>query len=376
MGYILFVITFIYSVLIIAFIIGFQRLKLVKKKINQPKTSFSILIPFRNETKHLPQLLESLSRLEYPLELFEILFIDDASSDNSKQFIEDFKIENAIHNSNILENIRRSNSPKKDAIETAIHQSKYDWILTTDADCVIPKNWLLEFDNFLQENDSKMVCAPVTYAVTHSFLGQFQLLDFMSLIGVTIGGFGIGKPFLCNGANLCYSKKAFLEVDGFIGNNNLASGDDIFLLEKMTNKYPSQVHYLKSREAIVSTIPQPTFNELVSQRLRWASKTASYKNWFGKFVGIIVFLMNFSILFLFITMLFKMEYLILFSIVFTLKFFLDLIIIYKTLIFTKQPKNIFFYPFSALLYPFFNVFIVLLTFTKKNYYWKNRYFNA
>ena len=376
MGYILFVITFIYSVLIIAFIIGFQRLKLVKKKINQPKTSFSILIPFRNETKHLPQLLESLSRLEYPLELFEILFIDDASSDNSKQFIEDFKIENAIHNSNILENIRRSNSPKKDAIETAIHQSKYDWILTTDADCVIPKNWLLEFDNFLQENDSKMVCAPVTYAVTHSFLGQFQLLDFMSLIGVTIGGFGIGKPFLCNGANLCYSKKAFLEVDGFIGNNNLASGDDIFLLEKMTNKYPSQVHYLKSREAIVSTIPQPTFNELVSQRLRWASKTASYKNWFGKFVGIIVFLMNFSILFLFITMLFKMEYLIPFSIVFTLKFFLDLIIIYKTLIFTKQPKNIFFYPFSALLYPFFNVFIVLLTFTKKNYYWKNRYFNA
>jgi cellulose synthase/poly-beta-1,6-N-acetylglucosamine synthase-like glycosyltransferase len=362
--------------LIVAFIIGYDKIKLVENKSTQPKNSFSILIPFRNEAENLPQLLDSLSKLEYPLGLFEILFIDDASTDNSKELIENFKIERKIHNSKILKNIRKSNSPKKDAIEIAIHQSKYDWIITTDADCVIPKKWLFQFDDFLQKNDSKMICAPVTYTVNNSFLEQFQLLDFMSLIGVTIGGFGIGKPFLCNGANLCYSKKAFLDVDAFNGNNNLASGDDIFLLEKLTNKYPSQVHYLKSRKAIVTTIPQPTFNELISQRLRWASKTASYKNWFGKFVGIIVFLMNFSILFLFITMLFKTAYLIPFIAVFSIKFIIDFIIIQKTLIFTKQPKNIFFYPFSTLFYPFFNIFIVLLTFIRKKYSWKERYFNT
>jgi biofilm PGA synthesis N-glycosyltransferase PgaC len=373
MLYIFFLITFIYSALIVAFIIGYDKIEPVENKSALPKNSFSILIPFRNEAENLPQLLESLLRLEYPLDLFEILFIDDASTDNSKEIIEKFKLGKT---NKIIENIRRSNSPKKDAIETAIHQSKYDWILTTDADCKIPKNWLLEFDNFLQQNDSKMVCAPVTYTVNNSLLQQFQLLDFMSLIGVTIGGFGIGKPFLCNGANLCYSKKVFLEVDGFNGNNKMASGDDIFLLEKITNKYPSQVHYLKSSEAIVTTIPQPTLNELVSQRLRWASKTSSYDNWFVKLIGITVFLMNLSVLFLFIIMLFKTEYTIPFIAIFSIKFFLDFIIIYKILIFTKQSKNIIFYPFSTLFYPFFNVFIVLLTFIKKKYHWKDRYFNT
>lgn len=372
MIYLIYFITFIYCVLIIAFIIGFDKIKTTERKNKTPKNSFSILIPFRNEAANLPQLLESISKLNYPSELIEFIFINDASSDSSKEIIEKFNLSTILK---VLENNRSSHSPKKDAIETAINQSKYDWILTTDADCVLPKNWLIEFDDFLQKNDSKIICAPVTYKVNSSFLEQFQLVDFISLIGVTIGGFGIGKPFLCNGANLCYSKKTFFEVDGFNGNNNLASGDDIFLLEKISNKYPSKVHFLKSCEATVSTLPQPTFNELISQRLRWASKTTSYDNWFVKFVGISVFLMNLSLLFLLIMMVFKTAYTIPFIMIFTIKFFIDFIIIHKTLILVKQSKNIFFYPFSTLFYPFFNVYIVLLTFISKKYSWKERYFN-
>ena len=144
-----------------------------------------------------------------------------------------------------------------------------------------PKN---TFDNFIQKNKPKTICAPVTYQVKNTLLEQFQLLDFISLIGTTIGAFGIKNPFLCNGANLCYSKKVFFEVKGFDGNNSISSGDDIFLLEKVLEMYPMDVHFLKSKKSIVSTKPEPTLNKLIQQRIRWASKTSATNNWFGKLV--------------------------------------------------------------------------------------------
>ena len=110
------------------------------------------------------------------------------------------------------------------------------------------------------------------------------------MIGCTIGGFGIKKPFMCNGANLCYSKEIFHELNGFEGNNHLASGDDIFLLEKMFKHFPKKTKYLKSDKALIITSAEPTLKKLFQQRIRWASKSTSYSNRFTKIVGLIVLL--------------------------------------------------------------------------------------
>ena len=118
----------------------------------------------------------------------------------------------------------------------------------------------------------------------------------MSLIGSTIGSFGIKKPFICNGANLCYSKKIFIELNGFSGNEAIASGDDIFLLEKMIEKYPAKLHYLKIEEATVLTHSESTWRHFLNQQIRWASKSASYSNVFSKFIGIIILSENLLIL--------------------------------------------------------------------------------
>jgi len=376
MIYIAFLITVAYTILIASFIISFDRVKLFKTDNFNPKNTFTVIIPFRNEVENLQNLLESLSALDYPKELFEIILVNDDSSDNSVEIVEQFKVQNLKLKIHIIENIRKSNSPKKDAIETAIKKSKYHWIVTTDADCIVPEKWLQMFDSFIQKNDVKMICAPVTYSIKNSFLEQFQLLDFMSLIGATIGGFGIKKPFLCNGANLCYSKKSFHKVNGFEGNNNIASGDDIFLLEKMNATFPSEVHFLKSFDSVVFTKPQHTFKQLISQRIRWASKTSSYNNWFGKFVGVSVLLIN-----LFLVILLLLTFLKLFSwkvflALFLIKFCIDFTLITKTLSFTKQAKNIVFYPIITVFYPFFIVFITFLSLFKINFEWKERIFNS
>ena len=251
MIYIAILISIIYSALIVAFIIGFKKLEIFKNGNSAPKNTFSIVIAFRNEAKNLPTLLQSLSKLQYPTNLFEILLVNDNSTDEFELIIADFmKLYPQIHIT-LYNNKEKTNSPKKDAISLGIKQSQFEWIVTTDADCIIPVKWLQAFNHFIEEKKPLFISAPVKFKNENSFLFHFQNLNFMSLIGSTIGSFGIKKPFICNGANLCYSKKIFIELNGFSGNEAIASGDDIFLLEKMIEKYPAKLHYLKIEEATV-----------------------------------------------------------------------------------------------------------------------------
>ncbi|MDF1518293.1 MAG: glycosyltransferase, partial [Lutibacter sp.] len=196
----------------------------MKNKNFFPKNRFSIVIPFRDEAHNLPNLLNSVSVLNYPSELYEILLVNDDSQDNFNQIIEEFNKQNPKLNLHLIQNIRKTQSPKKDAINTAINLSNFEWIVTTDADCLVPKLWLQLFDQFIEEEKPVFISASVKFITQNSFLFHFQNLNFTSLMGSTIGGFGIGNPFMCNGANLCYHKKTFLELNGFEGNDNIASG--------------------------------------------------------------------------------------------------------------------------------------------------------
>ena len=80
---------------------------------------------------------------------------------------------------------------------------------------------------------------------------------------------------MSNGANSCFNKSVFLEQKGFSGNERIASGDDIFLLEKIISKYPKGVAFIKSQDAIVLTKSENTWRELINQKIRWAAKATS-----------------------------------------------------------------------------------------------------
>jgi cellulose synthase/poly-beta-1,6-N-acetylglucosamine synthase-like glycosyltransferase len=362
----------LYSILIIAFIIGFDRVEIFKFTSDIPKSRFSIIIPFRNEAQNLNTLLASLSELNYPSSLFEILLVDDDSEDDSVHLISTF-IDHARIDIKIIKNIRMSDAPKKDAIETALRQAKFDWIVTTDADCLVPENWLQTIDAFIQEYEPKCIVAPVNYRIEESFLDKFQLLDFLSLQASTIGGFGINKPFLCNGANLCYEKQAFFDVKGFTGNTHIASGDDIFLFEKMLDKYPGSIHFLRSDEAIVTTKPASNLRKLFSQRIRWAAKSTAYKNNFAKFVVITVLSMNTLLVITLLLAIFNMFHWQLFLLLIFIKLSLDFVLIKKVSNFYKQPVPFFHYIISGLLYPFFSMFVAIVS-VQSNYSWKGRTF--
>lgn len=366
-------ITIAYLILIGYLIVGFDKIKRFVLKDISAKTKFTVIIPFRNEAEKLPMLLQSISELNYPKALFEIIFIDDESEDHSVEVIKTISKKVGIEETliSIIKNERKTKSPKKDAITAAILKAKHKWIITTDADCVLPKFWLDSFDEFIQQEDCELIVAPLTYSKSDNFLERFQLLDILSLQGSTIGGFGISRPFLCNGANLAYKKSLFNDLNGFDGNTDIASGDDIFLLEKAVLKHKSKVRYLKCEHAIVTTQPERTWKSLKHQRMRWAAKTSAYKNWFGKFVGIIIFLMNGGLMvFGLMTLIGIIKWKVFFYIL-IIKFAIDALLLFKTALFFNQKESLKSYPLSFFLYPLFSVYIVFIS-VFKTYKWKGR----
>lgn len=383
------IVILLYLCLIGSLIYGFDRVEDFKLKDLKPKTKFSVIVPFRNEAANLPKLLDSLLKLNYPKSLIEVILVDDDSEDDSIELIKkvldtkSFKkpldctstslSEHAQRDIRIVKNNRTSNSPKKDAITTALKMAKHDWIITTDTDCILPKYWLDAFDECIQTNQPNCVVAPVTYSDGSLFLKRFQILDILSLQGATVGGFGLKLPFLSNGANFAYRKAMFESVDGFIGNYNLASGDDIFLLEKFKKENPKSVVYLKSEKAIVSTKPVTKIKSLIQQRLRWASKTSHNPNWFSKLVGLVVFLGNLAcIAILPILFLGYVKPRIAVALL-VIKFSVDFLLLFKTSRFFKQENLLFSYVWSCIIYPFFSVYIVVLSLFK-SYEWKGRTF--
>lgn len=369
MIFVLYFVIILYCLAIAFLIYGFTKVNAIDYIGIKPKTKFTIIVPFRNETENLPILLESLSKLNYPMELFEVTLVDD---DSEEVFSPEASGQCSVFSVRIIKNIRISNSPKKDAIVTAMQTVNTDWIITTDADCVVNENWLLTFDNYIQLHDVAMIAGAVSYDCKDSFLHHFQQLDLASLQGATIGSFGINKGFMCNGANFAYTKSFFQELNGFEGNDGIASGDDVFLLQKAISKLPEKVHYLKSQNNIVITKPLDDWKSLFYQRVRWASKTGSYQSTFGKGLGVLVFIGNLGLIIGFgcwVLGVIPFQNIVL---LFLLKFLVDTILIYKTNHFLTKTKMQYLI-LSSLFYPFFSTSVALYSLFGK-YEWKGRKF--
>jgi cellulose synthase/poly-beta-1,6-N-acetylglucosamine synthase-like glycosyltransferase len=284
-----------YAVLIIYFWQAWISIPEFKITSSIPSTKISLIIPARNEEENIAALLRSIKEQTYPEESFEVIVIDDNSTDNTVTIVKQFPFVNLI---SLKEN--SINSYKKKAIEIGIAAASGKLMVTTDADCIVQPNWLTTIQNFHQQTNSVFIVAPVVITSKNSFVQLFQAMDFMVLQGIT--GASVHREMLsmCNGANLAYEKKAFHSVNGFTDIDHIASGDDMLLMYKIYKQYEGRVQYLKSKEAIVATQPVGTWTEFFNQRIRWASKADKYDDKRIFWVLLIVYVFNLSFLFLLI----------------------------------------------------------------------------
>ncbi|MDE3143823.1 MAG: glycosyltransferase [Bacteroidota bacterium] len=338
----------------------------------EPKINFSIIIPARNEEKNIIPCLQSIFNQNYPEYLFEVIVIDDHSTDETASLIKQFQQQHRNVKLICLEDKldgEKLNSYKKKAIENGIKSSAGDWIITTDADCAVTKNWLLSFAAIIQKEDPVFVAAPVAFSNNGTILSTFQNLDFTTLQGITAASVSAGFHSMCNGANLAYKRSTFYEVNGFNGIDKIASGDDMMLMNKIRQKFPTQLAFLFSKDAIVTTDPMPDWKSFLNQRIRWASKADHLKdkNVFG--VLLLVYLLNLFLFLMPLLAFFKPMVLLIWLLFLLLKSFVELLFLLPVGKFFEQ---------SFISFPFFQPMHIAYTviagwFGKfGNYHWKGR----
>ena len=353
---------------------GFQESIAFSLRKLPATTKFSVVVAFRNEAKNLPSLLASIQQLKYPESYFEVLFVNDASKDASEEIIHETLKKTTIQYK-IIQNSLEKGSPKKRAITKAITASQYAWIVTTDADCTVPTYWLQILNDYLQEAQPVCVAMPVDYQVDNTFLQRYQQLDNWSLQAVTIGSYGNNNLLLSNGANFSYQKAAFEQVHGFEGNLHIASGDDMFLLEKFKEVFPKRIGYIKSRHAIVVTTAVSSWKALVNQRLRWASKTSNQKSTLTKFMGAIVFLTSIFILIFPLVLLLNPWAYSLTVMLLIAKIGVDFFLLHRSADFFEKKLTIFTFLVSVFVNAAITVWVVFCSLFK-SFSWKQRTFKA
>jgi len=262
----------------------------------EPKTGFSVLIPFRNEEKHLPALIELINRLEYPREKFEVIFIDDFSTDRSADIIR----QTPKHfRWKLLQSRGGKGSPKKNALLTGIRAAQFRRIVTWDADARVRPAYLKISDAYLRTHaDNVFLSAPVLIHLSDEggVMENMQATEMLLLMAVTEAGFALGKPVLANGANLQFDKQAFFEAGGYAGGWDFAGGDDLFLLANFQRQFAGRTDFLHHADAVVTTYAEPDFGSWLRQRYRWVKKSMFHRFHAGFFFILLQFSAYFQLI--------------------------------------------------------------------------------
>lgn len=283
-----------YAVFGTALQIGWKKIKETNVPVSfQPITSVLLIIPVRNEKEHIGLLLQQIREQDYPEALLSVCIVDDGSTDGSTELIQ--QCCNMYPKQFYYLTVHPSYAHmkgKKKAIATAIDTSNATLILTTDADCRIYPQWVRTFAYIYETTKAPFISGPVKMIGANTYWGYFQEIEFASLIGSGASAIGLGKPVMCNGANLAYSSEAYRAVKGFEGNEQVASGDDEFLMHKMADFFPGKVTFIKDPQCIVTTNAPDTWNAFVQQRKRWAGKWQHYKMRYVQAIALWVFLFH------------------------------------------------------------------------------------
>ena len=280
------IITILYSLLILAFCYHWRDEDSLLPNHHTPLVS--VIVAFRNEEKNLPALIESLLAQSYSK--LEIILVNDHSEDSSlvvaKSYL-DTRLKLICASDEV--------SGKKAALRLGYENSSGEILFFTDADCVLGSRCVENIVAKMQMENCAMVCGPVRYMDSKGFFGGIVQLEFLSLTGSGAAGFFMGRPFMCNGANLAVERKVYAEADL---NEKYSSGDDVFLLHYADSNY--KVGFAQNAECIVKTQAPDGIGEFFAQRVRWASKAGGYRNPFALFVSAIVFLMALTLIVSFI----------------------------------------------------------------------------
>jgi cellulose synthase/poly-beta-1,6-N-acetylglucosamine synthase-like glycosyltransferase len=368
------VISAIYFFIIILINVGIFRLKRFVRSADQLLTTVSIIIPARNEEENIGHCLRDLESQDYPLHLVEVIVVNDHSTDLTEERVSGFAQSHPSMNLRLILTGAPGNNQafKKRSIRSGVDASTGDLIITTDADTWLKSGWISSIVDFYERQDPKMIIGPVAFHEETSFFERLQSMEFFGLMAATAGSCNMGFPLMCNGANLAFERKAYLETRDSEDDLRYPSGDDLFLMMKIRKKYGAKsVKYLFAEEAMVSTKAKKTLREFFAQRLRWVSKSRGYTDHVVMAVAIVTWLFNFLLLSTLVAGIFSLHLLFFSLFLLGIKMILELPAVFRIMALSAKTKLWYLYPVTQVLNLVY-VSLVGILGNVVSYEWKGR----
>ena len=349
--YILFGLLTIYAFFLFYLALGFLRTGTFRVKEKFLQLPITLIICARNEEQTITQCLQSIVRQNYVMGKIQLIVINDNSSDLTAQLAEAVLKESDI-NYKIISNQQQKG--KKESISYAMQFANNHLIVLRDADTFTVSNkWLQSISDFYQTHQSDLIIAPIAIANNFGMLWALQAIETIVLSSATCGSAFYRKPFLCNGANLIFTKSIFERANGYSSHINQASGDDVLFLEDVKKIPNAKIHYLKSRDAIVYTYPCYSFSQLIQQKVRWASKFKFNPNKINFFLAGLSFVINAAWVFSFAYCYFNLMGKEPFLLYILVKLLIDILLLFLALSFIRNKNIVWFTLPVGCIYPIY-----------------------
>jgi len=257
------------------YIVVFGKFSFAKPQTVTPKkVPISVIVCAKNEEENVKKFVPLLAEQNY--HTFEIVLIDDASSDNTLEIFEEFEKQYPNVKLVKVENNEAFWGNKKFALTLGIKAAKYDFLLFTDADCYPnSKEWITSMSSQFTMKKNIVLGYGAYEKIANSFLNK--IIRFETLLTATqyFAWAKIGKPYMGVGRNMAYKREEFFKVRGYMDHMKLRSGDDDLFINQAATGTNTTICYLP--DSFTYSKPKTSFKEWFTQKRRHVSTAKHYK---------------------------------------------------------------------------------------------------
>ena len=272
----LLIFTSAYTIFVLFIISGLFRHNILQVTNLENLPFVSVIIAARNEEKNLPALLDDLINQEYPSDKFEIIIINDRSYDSTHEILLKASENYAFIKIITVNEESKHMTPKKNAIDLGIKESKGEVILATDADCRVGPLWIASMAYSLINKNGIIIGYSEISKIKETLFEAYQKIDFLAILAANAGAAGWDHYWSGTGQNLAYYKKDYYQIGGFNPVKDKISGDDMYLVQSISKLKKGYIHI--DPNSHVKTKAMTSIKDFINQRIRWSSNSkANYK---------------------------------------------------------------------------------------------------
>ena len=349
------------------YIVVFGKFSFVKaKKNNLKKIPISVIVCAKNEEENVAKFIPLLTQQNYPD--FEIILIDDASSDKTLDIFETFEKEHSNIKLVKVENNEAFWGNKKFALTLGIKAATKEYLLFTDADCYpTSTNWIAEMSSHFTMQKTIVLGYGAYEKVPKSFLNKIIRFETLLTAVQYFSWARIGKPYMGIGRNLAYKKEEFFNVNGFIEHMQIRSGDDDLFVNQAATAKNTTIAF--TPESITVSKPKTTYKDWIIQKRRHVATANYYKSFDKLQLGLFYFSQLSFIILPIILLAFQFQWILVLSLI-GVRYLITWLVVGFSAGKLKEKDVVYWYPIIELVLIFTQINIFITNIFSKPVHWK------